>query len=59
MITRIPTLVEIHGTRLSFMRPVESAYQRVWKQRSEGVAALGTPWTDNSIGVSAPERRHR
>jgi hypothetical protein len=58
MITKIPTIAEIHGTRLSFM-PAESAYQRVWKQRRGGVGALGTPWTDNSIGVSAPERRHR
>ena len=56
MITRIPMIREPHGTRVSFVAP-EQTYERARKQWSQGVAALGTPWTDNSIGVSALERR--
>jgi hypothetical protein len=57
MITMTPYIAESHGARLR-VESVVSASARAWKQRPAVVTLGGFP-TDNCIGVSASERRHR
>ena len=57
MILMTPYIADSHGTRLR-VESVVSAFARAWKQRPAVVTLGGFP-TDNCIGVSASERRHR
>jgi hypothetical protein len=57
MILMTSYIADSHGTRLR-VESVVSAFARAWKQRPAVVTLGGFP-TDNCIGVSASERRHR